>query len=274
MSSRMLGAVPAAPPAEPVFDHTLTITAADAMAVTHPDTCRGRHHLCPAGALLDAVAAAALPPGRYAVRVNDLGDRLLIGDRLQGDALNVGHADAMTLLYAAVIGDRGEMGALVRKLLLMHVSMPGTGRPWPDCSYCHGTGQAPVDPGDAPRHCHCLCDVCTCGEPLCAGPCETLAVMLDVLVLRGMPAEAVDVPRTLAQLQVAGVRRIVTNHTGRAGVIVDPVDGHPGSAQVTVCDNVAARRIEAALHAEGYRVEGRPVPGPVVAVRLTATPRA
>lgn len=186
---------------------------------------------------------------------------------------NIGQADALNLLYAAVTGERGELGAIVRGLLILHQILPGTGRAWVDCSYCRGTGQAPTDDGGTPQHCHCRCDLCACNEPLCAGPCDSLAVMLDALVLRGLPAEAVDVPGALAQLQAEGARRIITRAAGRSLVMVDPADARPDTTKVTVGDTTAADRVERALRDEGYQCERRPVPGPVVAFQLTATPR-
>lgn len=196
-----------------------------------------------------------------------LGEHTAVGIRT-----NVGQADALDLLYAAVIGERGELGRMVRGLLILHQVLPGTGNPWPDCAYCHGTGVPPaVDTPAAGEHCHCRCPICTCNEPVCGGPCDSLGVLLDALVLRGLPAEAIDVPRTLAMLHVAGARRIAERAVRRGRAIVDPVDDQPGTARITVGDQVAADRVEAALRAEGYRCEQQPVPGPFVTVRLTAT---
>lgn len=196
-----------------------------------------------------------------------LGEHTAVGIRT-----NVGQAEALDLLYTAVIGEHGELGRMVRGLLILHQVLPGTGTPWHDCAYCHGTGNPPAaDTPGAGEHCHCRCPICTCNESLCAGPCDSLAVMLDALVLRGLPAEAIDVPRTLAALHVAGARRIVEHTIRRGRAIVDPVDDQPGATRITVGDQVAADRVAAALRAEGYRCEQRPTSGPVVTVRLIAT---
>lgn len=200
--------------------------------------------------------------------VRATGDRAEVGIRAP-----LGHADALTLLYAAVTADHSPLGRIVRDLLLLHQVLRGTGRPWPDCSYCHGTGQTPAVDDLGPRHCHCRCDLCTCNDPICGGPCHHVAVLLDALVLNGTPAGAVDVPRTLARLHADGVRRIVANTTPREGAVVVPVTGDPVSAQVTVGDGAAAEAIERALCLEGYQCERGPVPGPVILYNVVAIPR-
>ncbi|MDG4784396.1 hypothetical protein O7626_00350 [Micromonospora sp. WMMD1102] len=82
---RSAGVLPAAEP-DP-FDHVLRLTADGGWAVDHPTTCR----VIPCAVRVQVEIAAAvgdLPPrsryGRYRVGVNDLGDRLLIGDRIGG----------------------------------------------------------------------------------------------------------------------------------------------------------------------------------------------
>lgn len=291
------------------FDHVLEI-APDLTGVDHPYSCQPRQHDCPVGLLLGGTDTARLPFGRYRVGVNDLGDRLLIGERVHGNttppaaeqhahtlgapcpvggcrwplpavgdhaemgirAPRLSHTDAVSLLYAAAIGERAELGRLVRGLLFLHQVLPGTGRPYPSCSFCHGTGQTPAVDDLGPRHCHCRCDLCTCNDPICDGPCESIAVMLDALVLGRTPAATVDAPAALAALQVDGVRRIVAHTTRPAVAIVDPVDDRPGAALVTIGHAAAAAAVEIALRAEGYQCERREVPGPVDAVRLLAIP--
>lgn len=194
------------------------------------------------------------------------GERTGVGIQAQ-----LGHADALSLLYAAVIGERGELGLLVRDLLAMHLVLPGTGKPWPGCTYCHGAGEAPAVDDLGPQHCHCRCDLCMCGDALCLGPCSHLDVLLKVLVLRGATAQALDVPRALAELRVAGVRRVVANVTGRAVAIVDPVDNAPGTTQVTVGDATVAEKVGRCLLDEGFRVERRAIASPPTATRLIAT---
>ncbi|MEU7590647.1 hypothetical protein AB0A95_30695 [Micromonospora sp. NPDC049230] len=200
--------------------------------------------------------------------IRQASDRARVGIRN-----DISQADALTLLYAALIGERDGPGRMARRLLPLHLVLPGTGRPDPGCAFCHGAGEAPAADDLGAQHCHCRCDLCMCSEALCDGPCESIGVMLDELVLRGVPAGAVDVTRTLSRLQSEGVRRIVAHTTNREPVIVDPVDGQPGAAWVTVSSTTAVDLLERELQHEGFWCELRALPAQVGAVRLIVVPR-
>ncbi|WP_431935784.1 hypothetical protein [Micromonospora sp. RP3T] len=181
----------------------------------------------------------------------------------------------MTLLYAAVAGDYSPAGRIVRDLLLLHQALPSPnpGRPSPGCAVCFGSGYplGVIDPRPS-QHCHCRCAVCTCHEPLCGGPCHHLSVLLDAVVLCGVPDAAADVPAALARLHHAAIRRIVGQATEPRPVLIGPADGPPGSALVTVSDSHEAKAVEDRLYTAGFRCHASPMPEPDSRVNLIITP--
>lgn len=83
----------------------------------------------------------------------------------------IGHDHACDLLYRFLDRDDTAMAGALKAVLAIHHAQPGPGQPVPGCTFCAGTGRAPDG-----EHCHCACGVCVgCGDPLCEGPCETIA---------------------------------------------------------------------------------------------------
>lgn len=77
---------PATEPAEPdPFDHVLEVRGGGRWAIDHPDSCSDPATcLVAKTAYAPAFSARGVPDGLYQAGVNDLGDRLLIGDRIGG----------------------------------------------------------------------------------------------------------------------------------------------------------------------------------------------
>ncbi|MEV6798523.1 hypothetical protein AB0M91_09265 [Micromonospora rifamycinica] len=95
-------------------------------------------------------------------------------------------------------GTNELLRGVVLAVLPIHASYPS---PWgagpnPDCESCEGRGWFATEEV-AREHCHCRCPWCGgCDEPLCGGPCSTVAaiagrldltVSLDVLAGRHDP---------------------------------------------------------------------------------------
>lgn len=78
--------------------------------------------------------------------------------------------------------------SVVAAVMVAHTSLPsGTNRPSPDCPYCHGAGSYQPPGAVGPVHCHCRCPWCgSCEQPLCEGPCETVAVVGAALGIPGL----------------------------------------------------------------------------------------
>lgn len=186
-------------------------------------------------------------------------------------AAGITHRSAITLLYTAAAGDYSPGGRITRDLLLLHQVLPGTGEPWRNCPSCFGGGRVLSGGRFQPGHCHCRCDVCACGDPVCGGPCHHLAVLLDALVFMGVPDAAADMPATLSRVRLAAVHRIVSNAAGRAPVTVTPGDGETWSVMITAGDAEAANIIADALYAQGYRCERRDRADISGAVAMTVT---
>jgi hypothetical protein len=87
--------------------------------------------------------------------------------------------------------DRDPLLRAVVGVLGVHIAQPApNNRPDPDCPTCEGTGRwvhdpdDPDDPDGPSGHCHCRCPWCVgCSEPVCEGPCETVAVIAERLGL-------------------------------------------------------------------------------------------
>ncbi|MFI1195500.1 hypothetical protein ACH4T9_19895 [Micromonospora sp. NPDC020750] len=80
--------------------------------------------------------------------------------------------------------------SVVAAAMTAHRSYPSpTNRPDPDCFTCHGLGRYQPDGAAEPLHCHCRCPWCgSCEQPLCEGPCETVAVIGAALGIPGLAA--------------------------------------------------------------------------------------
>jgi hypothetical protein len=188
---------------------------------------------------------------------------------------HLSHFDALRLMYARTAG-HGELAAAVRAVLALHTIQPGPGEPDPGCDFCHGAGQADVDDLGA-QHCHCRCDCCLCGDALCAGPCETLEAFLVASVLRGTPAGAVNVARTLDRLHYGAVQQVVTitvkRHLGAVAYtpIVYRDQDRPQAFIVPDLGAATAAMVEKALRRRGYRAD-RILPDLVSGVRLRVFP--
>lgn len=182
--------------------------------------------------------------------------------------LSISQVDALRLLHARLAGEDSPLGRAAYAILRFHYVLPGPGVAEPGCGFCGGAGRANVDDLDS-RHCHCRCDCCACGDALCDGPCDTLCVLLEELVLNGVPAGAVDVPRALAKLHTAAVRRIATSaitarlgHNGDRYVLAvdpDPDAEQPDGALILhVNSGGNSLAVEPALAGHGYRCEVLP----------------
>jgi hypothetical protein len=86
--------------------------------------------------------------------------------------------------------DRPDIDPILRAVVAgvvdCHPAHPPTTRtPDPDCWGCSGAGwiDCPTEDGGR-QHCHCTCPWCAgCDDPLCAGPCETVAAIVEALRL-------------------------------------------------------------------------------------------
>lgn len=75
---------------------------------------------------------------------------------------------------------------VVTAVMTVHIAQPSpTGRPDPDCWACEGTGT--YDQHGEREHCHCRCPWCVgCSQPVCDGPCETVAAVGAELGIEGL----------------------------------------------------------------------------------------
>lgn len=102
------------------------------------------------------------------------------------------------LEHVAAPGTDPALQAVVAAVVPLHyITLPPNGlRPDPDCIGCHGTG-AVTGPDGEPEHCHCRCPWCAgCDEPVCAGPCPTVAAVVGAL---GLTAPSIEVAKEEGQ---------------------------------------------------------------------------
>ncbi|WP_431976154.1 hypothetical protein [Micromonospora haikouensis] len=105
------------------------------------------------------------------------------------DLLIATHDQALHAIREHV--DQPDVAPVLRAVVIGVVDVhpahpPMTRTPDPDCWSCNGSGwvDGVTEDGGGRQHCHCVCPWCLgCDEPLCTGPCETVAAVAEALGL-------------------------------------------------------------------------------------------
>lgn len=114
------------------------------------------------------------------------------------------HDHALHAIGLVVADVDPTLRRVVAAVMTVHIAQPSpTGRPEPDCYACEGKGwferEATGCDGMLARteivreHCHCRCPYCVgCSEPVCDGPCETIAAIGAALGIEGLTSETAE----------------------------------------------------------------------------------